>query len=367
MVKKFALPKIFIPVFLLIFVSIFTSNAKAAVPSNVTKHSPAAFSGSINLGESTDHIYQFTNDVIIDNQGDITGANTGVVFIQGNLNIGPLPGKTLKHGNKKSGLVFVVKGNVNIHQSVEEIDAVIIAEGIICTAYDGTACLDGNTQTPQLTINGSLISLNQNNPAEPIRFRRNLGADNVATPAEKIVYQPKYLVILRDMLSDTFQKWSEVAPSDTSTPPALNLPPPPSSAHCADGTDDQTNYINGTMVGCNGNVTFDNALSLCASGSDVCSAAKYSARGGNTIPPNNLNPARWLSSKIGGGGQSCQSTNLCGSSSCWVYETGNSLGLRTNNSLNGYDKLCPNLDQDDIGFFIWSNLTDQRGAMCCSQ
>lgn len=188
----------------------FAHSLQAAVPSTVTKLPSAPFSGQIDLGGSTDHIYHFTNDVIIDSPSDITGNRTGVIFIDGNLTIGPMPGNKLQSGTANSGLVFVVKGDVNINKVMTTIDAMIISEGTICTASEGDppACPSGLTDpatTSQLVINGSLISLN---PAKPIKFRRALS--NNSRPAEKINHQVKYLVILRDLISDTYQKWTEI-------------------------------------------------------------------------------------------------------------------------------------------------------------
>lgn len=191
----------------IIFIAVITSIVYSAAPSNVTKHdsdSEERINLGGNLGGNNDHIYHFTGDLAIDSPDDIVGNNTGVIFIDGNLLI-----SQENTGSTQEGLVFVVKGDVNIDKDVTRIDAVIISEGTICTAYDGTSCLDldGNTTTPQLTINGSLISLNG---ANPIKFSRSLGTDDDTTPAEKIVHQVKYLVILRDLLSDTYQKWSEI-------------------------------------------------------------------------------------------------------------------------------------------------------------
>ncbi len=130
-----------------------------------------------------------------------TGAGTAVIFVKGNLNIN----SNITYGAANSGLVFVVKGDVNIDQSVTRVDAVIISEGTICTAFDGTSCPSTNILASQLVINGSLISLN---PDKPIKFRRSL-SDN-SQPAEIINQQPKYLILLRNLISDTVQKWSEI-------------------------------------------------------------------------------------------------------------------------------------------------------------
>jgi|SRR3989338_5340787 len=108
------------------------------------------------------------------------------------------------HNSSNGGLVFVVGGNVNIHKDVTQIDAVIIAQGNIYTA--GSGCSHSSPVSSQpLTVNGSLITLADD---KTVKFCRKL--DNNSEPAEKIIHQPKYLVILRNLMSDTLQKWSEI-------------------------------------------------------------------------------------------------------------------------------------------------------------
>lgn len=160
-------------------------------------------SGGISLTDR-DKIYYIKGNLTIDNPSDISGNQTGVIFVDGNLLINP-NSKKFTHGNENSGIVFVVKGNVNVAEEVTQIDAVIISEGAICTAFDGTSCPLTNVKTSPLIINGSLVSLN---PNKSIRFKRTL-TDN-SKPAELINHQVKYLVILRNLYSDTLQKWSEV-------------------------------------------------------------------------------------------------------------------------------------------------------------
>ncbi|TSC88096.1 MAG: Uncharacterized protein G01um10147_327 [Microgenomates group bacterium Gr01-1014_7] len=135
-------------------------------------------------------------------EAPVAYSGTSLVFIDGSLTIN---GNIT--GSNTGGLLFVVGGDVNIHyQNVDRIDAVIISSGTICTAFDGSSCPPGNIETPRaLTINGSLISIDE---TEPIKFRRSLPDNTLA--AEKINHQVKYLVILRNTLSDTLQKWSEI-------------------------------------------------------------------------------------------------------------------------------------------------------------
>lgn len=134
-----------------------------------------------------------------------TGA--AIIFVDGGLSI-------FQNiiGTSDNGLVFIVGADVVIDKLVTRIDATIISAGTIYTAGTGgnscaTSSVDVGNSTKALTINGSLVSLDS---GEPPVFCRTLGAGNNANPAEKIIQQPKYLVILRDLFSDTLQKWSEV-------------------------------------------------------------------------------------------------------------------------------------------------------------
>lgn len=134
-----------------------------------------------------------------------TPSPTLVVFVDGNLNIN----ENYTYGSPTTGTVFIVKGDVNIAPSpaVLTINAVIISAGTIFTS--GAGCLLPPPATSgtdsQLTVTGSLISLTD---TKPPKFCRKL-ADNTQ-PAEKINHQVKYVVILRNLMSDTLQRWSEI-------------------------------------------------------------------------------------------------------------------------------------------------------------
>ena len=168
-----------------------------------------------NLNFTADSVYNITGNLNLSGNPPVTAVKTGVVFVEGDLNItgNYCYGSSCPTGTVSSsvGTVFVVKGNVYIDQSLSvlRVDAVIISQGIICTAADFSTtpqtCPATNVSAAQLEVNGSLISLND---ASPIKFRRTL-PDNTR-PAEKIIHQVKYLVILRNLYSDTIQKWSEI-------------------------------------------------------------------------------------------------------------------------------------------------------------
>lgn len=184
----------------------------ASTGAGVTKEpiiSGDATQNNIPLTGNNDHIYQITGNLTI--SAPITGNRIGVIFVAGNLIINPASGSV---GTTQAGLVFVVRGDVFISPSTSRIDGVIISSGKIYTATlppntcDSSVANRVTTNSP-LVINGSLVSINQD-PTEqtPIKFCRTLASNTQA--AEQINAQVKYLVILRNMLSDTLQRWSEI-------------------------------------------------------------------------------------------------------------------------------------------------------------
>ncbi len=162
--------------------------------------------------------------------GNIAGNKTGVVFVEGNLRIGPIPGDKFNYGTSSTGLLFIVKGDVYIDSSVTQLDAAIVAEGTIYTATTGSFTCNTNSKVAsQLTINGSLISIGPNK----IKFCRSLsGNNNFTQPAEKVIHQSKYVVILKDLAADTLEKWSETTQvvNYPSPVPSLSTIPSPSAA-----------------------------------------------------------------------------------------------------------------------------------------
>lgn len=151
----------------------------------------------------TDGIYYFTGGGDLNIFGSPTGTGTGVIFTDGNLNIIG----NITYGSGTTGLVFIVGGNISIDPDVTEVNAVLISQGKIYTAATaGGTCVKSSVQKPPLIINGSLISL-----TEPIIFCRTQANNTCATCySEKVNYQPKYLVILKDLMARQFQIWSEV-------------------------------------------------------------------------------------------------------------------------------------------------------------
>jgi len=182
----------------------------------------------------------------------VDGANgTGaqVIFVKGDLNI--LGNITYGANDPNSGLVFIVSGKININWPVTDINAVLISEGKICTAYDfsapaASACR--NQTTPPLKIYGSLISINKSDLSAPgeqaITFSRSL-ANNLTSPAEEVIKQAKYLTILKnglftkDLVITEENKHFAIDPASYLPPP----PPPPPPGPPATETSCSTNPI----------------------------------------------------------------------------------------------------------------------------
>jgi hypothetical protein len=150
---------------------------------------------------SDQSIYRSNQSLTI--SSNYSGAGTAVVFINGSLDINT---NLTTAGSRSNALVLIVKDNVTINPSVTLINAVIISSG---TIYTGTTGCNNLTQRIEdanpLVIYGALISLD---PQKPIRFCRSL--TNNTNPAETINSQVKYLVLLRNILSSTAEKWAEI-------------------------------------------------------------------------------------------------------------------------------------------------------------
>lgn len=194
----------------------YYTQAKQSI--SVTKHDPLAGNktqADITAAIGSDHLYFINGNLNIDS--NIPSGPTAVVFVEGNLNINSnfCYSTACPNGvvSPQTGIVFVVKGNVYIASTVTRIDAAIISEGFIYTAVTSAeaACIKNDVPASPLVIYGSFISINKSGDTQvpKIVFCRTLSAGNV-TASEQINHQVKYLVILRNILSDTLQKWSEI-------------------------------------------------------------------------------------------------------------------------------------------------------------
>lgn len=176
----------------------------------------------LDTGSGTHRLYNYPGNLTI-GPNAFTGSKVALIFVQGNLIINS--NITYAAGINDAGLVFIVKGQVFINggapraSQVQQINAVIIADGseVGPTAYSiCTACTsvgtpnslfvdDGSNWDNMLTINGNLVALNN---TRTILFKRGLQSNSDAS--EVINFDPKYLVILKDLISSNLKIWTEL-------------------------------------------------------------------------------------------------------------------------------------------------------------
>ncbi|OGY26530.1 MAG: hypothetical protein A2Z24_00200 [Candidatus Woykebacteria bacterium RBG_16_44_10] len=140
--------------------------------------------------------HQQPNLTINNNAWQPGGYNGGpaVVFVSGDMTIGEDI-----FIRPETGIIFVVGGDINTEESVENIAGMFI--------FDGS--FDDMSGDEKLVIRGALVGGFND---ESFGFRRDLGADNENDPAEHIIYEPKYLWLFRDIVGDKNTILKEVAP-----------------------------------------------------------------------------------------------------------------------------------------------------------
>ena len=121
-----------------------------------------------------------------------------VIFVDGDLTIE----NNIEIGIG-TGLIFVVRGDISIAASVRQIDGIYITDGEFNTR--GVAGCGLGSNNDQLVINGAVYVF-----GTPC-FNRDL-ANNLNDPAEKIIFEPKYLWLFRDIIGDPKVVYREIAP-----------------------------------------------------------------------------------------------------------------------------------------------------------
>lgn len=177
---------------------------QARITSGITKINGQYAGQGLTFDGANDFLINYTNSVDLTSAvGPANNGKTAIIFIDGDLTINT----NQPYNSPGGGVVYVVKGNVYIQQTVTRIDAILISSGIIYTAWTGSGDSgQGYLTTNQLVINGSLISLTED---KSINFRRTL-FDNRTDPAEVINQQAKYLVILKKLFSETLSISSQI-------------------------------------------------------------------------------------------------------------------------------------------------------------
>ena len=119
---------------------------------------------------------------------------SSVVYINGDLTI-----STDFSILGTSALVFIVAGDVRVDKSVENISAVIIADGQIDASYNGSS-------KEALVVKGGLMG-------DYLVINRALKAsESEGNPVLDIIYQPVYLTAISPLMGSSIISWKEVNP-----------------------------------------------------------------------------------------------------------------------------------------------------------
>lgn len=199
--------------------SLYYDQAASTIPKAPTIDT-AVLGRDADQGDIKSHITTTDNSQLFYIKGDLTLSDNiffppinperaVVIFVTGNLNFSDdFPGASGNTG----GVVFIVSGNINIRSDVNIIKAMMITWGTFCSASNSswTCPTDTVTGLSQLQITGSVVSLNSNPPPNdfPPKFMR--GITSSTTPSETITYDPKYMIIFKDIFSREQAIWSEV-------------------------------------------------------------------------------------------------------------------------------------------------------------
>lgn len=184
--------------------SLYITQNKLVVPTPLSG-SQTFTSSRPGINQNTAYLYTIEQtdtdlgNLTVDQNFRIPKGATVVVFVDGDLTI-----NDDLNDEKDSGIMFVVQKEVRISPGVTSVNGFIITHGGFCSSYASGSCI---SSVGKLTINGSVISFSSD-PAKQPQFKRTNGLN--IEPSEEIVYQPKYLVLMKGAFAKTLQLWSEI-------------------------------------------------------------------------------------------------------------------------------------------------------------
>lgn len=115
-----------------------------------------------------------------------------IVFIDGDLTI-----SEDININENSVILFIVSGNVEVDYLVKNIESAIFTDGTINTAYN----VEEGEECEALNLKGIYV-------ANKFNFQRTLrGTQNEWYPSENIIYEPKYILKINDIVGSNKVKW----------------------------------------------------------------------------------------------------------------------------------------------------------------
>jgi len=151
---------------------------------------------------SSDSLVSSSGIYYIDNDYEITDEKippdyssdtfNQIVFIDGDLTI-----SEDININENSAILFIVSGNVEVDYLVKNIESAIFTDGNINTAYN----VEEGEECEALNLKGIYV-------ANKFNFQRTLrGTQNEWYPSENIIYEPKYILKINDIVGSNKVKW----------------------------------------------------------------------------------------------------------------------------------------------------------------
>ncbi|MBI2414807.1 hypothetical protein HYV31_03160 [candidate division WWE3 bacterium] len=163
---------------------------------SIIKSSKTSFTGSLPTTSGTfiyNGDYEIKNTTLPNNYS--SSIFTQVIFVNGDLTISK--DVTL---NSKSVVLFIVKDDVKIEKSVNNVHLGLFADGDIYSAYN---MVEGGTS--------STLNLKGMFHGDQIILQRTLqGTNNDTSPSEDFTYEPKYLVKLKSLFGKNTVNWESV-------------------------------------------------------------------------------------------------------------------------------------------------------------
>ncbi len=176
----------------------------------------AANPGQCNLTNGQnfpDGLYYCSGDMTISSTSNITIGGNAVFFIDGNLNINTNVSTVDFNLYTTGSAVYIVKGDINIGTRVVNLQGVFIGR----KSFGDCISTINNCQvftivTSPLIVTGAVYLDGEDGGKLNLQRSDWHVANNGLLPSDKFVFDPKYLVLLSNLLSNSSVGWRETTP-----------------------------------------------------------------------------------------------------------------------------------------------------------
>ena len=141
-----------------------------------------------------DEFYYTNTSGVVNGLWHIKNGEKYVIFVNGDLKI-----NTDIVVDPGGFLMFIVKGDINVSHTVNDVQGLYVADGNLNTETNAT------TDNP-LTFEGSMVAWGA------VNLGRNLKAFNITTPGETFIYRPDLILNMPNNVKTFAMQWREVVP-----------------------------------------------------------------------------------------------------------------------------------------------------------